>query len=387
MRARVLSRRRRWLSIVPIVGLLCSGVSPVAAESNHWGPGVARLTLSSGNLRLATEPPRRSSWTFGPDTAIIGVWHRDAEVSAGPATVFGSLEGRRENSLGGVGTAAFTFPTPVAGRPFTVDVSGGFIRVKSLFQVELSGTASDGNGEVVPIRMTGSGPWRPTVGDGILAPTTEAEVVLSFTFIFPGNTPPPPGPKAASALDFAGTASLPTFPCPPPGPGELPCVGSFAGNIEAFFAGDAGAGSFALDLVSPFTALFSYADLLQPGAPCAEGLATGSGTVGAGPNEVFGYWTNQLGELQIIKRAEVTFSFDWRREGLTAVLVLRDLSIRVRGEGVQWTQVVDPGSSTGPATAVFIPNLTQEHLEACELGQPGPPITAEVNGTGTIDGF
>lgn len=362
-------------------------MQPVHADSTHWGTGVVRLRVSSNGIPLASELPKRTNWSFGPTPAVIAVWHRDAEATAGPATVMGTFSGRRENTLGAAGTAAFTFPAPVVGRPFTADVSGAFVRTQTLIQVELEGTAADGNGDIVPVRVTGSGSWQPTQGDGINQRTTEAEIVLSFVMIFPGDTPPPPGPKAVSALDFEGTATLPSFPCPPPGPGELPCVAGFTGTLESSMGGDGGPGLWALQLVAPMTAQVSYTDLLQPGAPCLEGIATGSGTATAGQNDMVGFWTNRLGEEQLVKGAQIEFSFDWRRFGTTAVMSLRDLRVRLHTPGQGWVEVVSPGSSSGPAAAVFVPAMTDAHLHACQEGVPGPALDAAINGFGSIHGL
>lgn len=386
MQADTRRRATAWCALVPVLALLI-GASPAVAESRHWGGGVVRFSMSSDGIPLSTEKPGRTSWSFSPTQAVIGVWHREAEVTAGEATVFGSFSGQKENTLGGTGTASFTFPAPVAGRPFTASATGTFVRTQALIQVDLLGAATDGNGEVVPVRITGHGTWRPTAGDGTLEPITRAEVILTFVFIFPGDTPPPGGPKAASVLDFEGTANLPVFPCPPPLPGEPLCSGTFSGMQEAFLAGDAGPGAWALQMAAPISASFNYANLIEPGVPCLEELASGVGTSEGGHDDVLGFWTDRLGLIKTVIGAQVSFSFDWRREGLTTVVTLRDLSVRLHTQGMGWVEVVAPGSSTGPLAAVFLPQLERAHLDACEQGEPGPALSATVNGFGTIDGF
>ena len=380
-------RHGRTRSALLAAALVMIGAAPpVGAESIHHGAGAFRLRLSTAGVPSATDPPAPTSWSVVTTSGEIAVVHRAGEATVGSATVQGSLAGSRENTLGGIGTASLTLSATATA--FNAVVTGAFIRTQTLFQVELAGTAADANGEIVPVRVTGTGTWRPTSGDGVVSEIREAEVVIELAVVFPGTVPPPPGPKAGGTGDFAGTATLPAFPCPPPMPGELPCQGMFEGNLEGVLAGDAASGIWAVDITAPITLAFSYADLIEPGAPCIEGLASGTATLSIERDGTLGFWTNRVDVPELVKGAELTFSYSWRREGATAVMTLTDVSLRLHTAGPRgWVQVIDPGSATASAAAVFQPHLTEAHLAACGQATPGPALTATVNGAVSIAGL
>lgn len=383
----------RWLrkagAALAVLTAVAMGAPAVQAESNHWGGGTFRLGMSTGGIPTATDEPGKTSWWVSTVSSNAVIWHRDAEASVDDVSVSGSLQGTKENTLGAVGEASLTVSAPASAtaQAFSASVSGTYRRTQALFQLELTGTASDGNNEPVPIRVTGSGTWRPTSGDGVVTPIRAADVVMELTLIFPGDVPPPPGPKAASTIDFAGEAWLPTFPCPPPLPGEQPCTGSFTGEIIGTFAGDDGPGLWNVSMIGPVESTFNYADLIQPGAPCLEGVATGVGSVELGQNGVVGVWTNHAGIPELVRGAKLVFNFSWLRVGVTAVLTLTELSLTIKTTGGGgWIEVIEPDSSTAPAVAAFVPDLTEEHLDACERGVPGPSLTAQVDGVASIEG-
>lgn len=373
---------------------LVEGAPPARAEAFHWGEAAVRLTMSAfGGIPTALEAPGSTSWSVSTIESYAVVWHRTAEATVGTSLrVSGSLTtSRKENTLGALGTATLSLTAPPSithPSGFTALVTGEFRRTQALFQVELLGTATDGTGEVVPLRVTGSGPWRPTSGDGVLSRITGAEADMQLTMIFPGNVPPPPGPKATSAILFEGTAQLPAFPCPPPVPGQQSCIGTFSGMADSVFVGDNAAGIWALNLAGPFNTTFTYADLIQPGVPCVEGQARGAFAVEADSDAVLGVWTNRVDIPQLIKGAELAFDYTWTRVGAAAVLSIANVSLWIHVPGPKgWFQVIEPDSSVAPAVAAFMPAITQAHVQACQDGVSGPPITAEVRGVSSMEGI
>lgn len=385
--------RRRAGALALLLPVLIAGTTaPVGAESFHWGEAAVRLGMRSySGINTAFDGPGSSSWSVSTVASYAAVWHRVPEVTVGTSLqVSGSMSSNRENTLGALGTATLSLSAPpsATSRGFTAVVTGEYRRTQTLFQLELQGTASDSTGEAVAVRVTGSGTWVPTAGDGALSRITAAEVPMQLTLIFPGEVPPPPGPKAASTIAFGGTASLPAFPCPPPIPGQNPCVGTFSGTQDSAFAGDNAAGLWALNTTSPLSITFSYADLIQPGVPCVEGTAAGAVTVNNDEGSVLGFWTNRVDIPVLIKSAEVTFRFNWTRIGSAAVLSISDISLWIHVQGPKgWIHVIEPDSSAATAAAAFLPDMTQAHLTACQEGRTGPPITAEVEGVATIEGI
>ena len=396
-------RRLWWVVLGVALALLCPlapgvGSSPAGAESYHWGEAAIRLRhYSSLGIPTALEAPGDTSWyvsttqTDNIDSAAV-VWHRGAEVTAGTdLRISGSLTSSNENTLGALGTAMFTITAPATttSGAFTAVVTGQYRRTQTLFQVELNGTADNGNGESTAVRVTGSGPWYPssTAADGALYRIHEAEADMQLTLIFPGELPPPPGPKASSTIAFDGTASLPSFPCPSATPGENPCLGTFSGSEDAAFAGDNAAGLWTLNMSTPLAIDFAYSDAIQPGVPCAEGQAAGAVSINAASGQVLGAWTNRVDIPYLIKEATLSFRFSWTRVGATAVLDLADVSLWIHIQAPKgWINVIEPNSSEARAVAAFVPSLTAEHVLACQEGRSGPPISAAVVGVASIEG-
>src|SRR5436305_1640986 len=79
-----------------------------------------------------------------------------------------------------VGTASFSIYAPAspAGPAFTATTTGTFRRTQAWLQIDLMGTATDTSGNSAAVRLTGSGSWRPTSGDGVLSRITAADVIL-----------------------------------------------------------------------------------------------------------------------------------------------------------------------------------------------------------------
>jgi len=165
--------------------------------------------------------------------------------------------------------------------------------------------------------------------------------------------------EATGDAAFRGTASLPTFPCPPPPPfGSGPCSGSFTGSWSGSLSGVAGSSPFtvAWSTSNPLSvqANFSYYELqCLDGTETALGVAQGSGTAVAGPGEVQGKLQN-VGETfpRDITGVSVAFSFSWTRVGNSAVISFSPITAQVFVAGSGWVTVL---TTPQTGTATFVP--------------------------------
>lgn len=188
---------------------------------------------------------------------------------------------------------------------------------------------------------------------------------------------------ATGVLEFDGNATLPNFPCPPPTPGSFPCTGTWSGAIRGSLSGDHIVGDahhpWAVEIVIPdAVATFAYFDLVRPGVPCTEGFARATGSASGGLGEVFGAYARPPGLVPIAPDAiQITWKFDWRRVGLTAVMQFSEVSVTLTIPTSDTTSelitVITAGAGNG--TGVFAPDMQPAHLQACETGTaPDPQV-------------
>lgn len=171
------------------------------------------------------------------------------------------------------------------------------------------------------------------------------------TLVLLGAGMPQPSQAAnatGGSIAFAGEASLPTFPCAPPSPGQQPCLGTFGGTITGSLSGVhrnaagldvpwsiavATSVPAACDATGRCPIRFSYADGIEPGVRCMEGTAQAEGTIYADQlrGEVNGVYgrveTTPLGLPRSVVAAKVDFKFNWYRVGTTANLEFDRLKV------------------------------------------------------------
>lgn len=230
------------------------------------------------------------------------------------------------------------------------------------------------------------------------------------TLVLLGALLPQPSHAALAtggALAFQGQARLPIFPCETNSVGTLPCSGTFTGTIAGNLSGVYNNVPWAIAVAAPITATnpisFNYADGIQPGIRCVEGVAAAQGTVTADQtqsqvNGVYGsVGTNPLTLPRSVVYAEVTFRFNWYRVGTTANLRFDLLRVRLKVFGsdtlitvVDASNLTTPTGVVGYGAAGFSPTATTDfqRLEAaCNPEAPGPnmPLVAEVAGNADFD--
>lgn len=163
-------------------------------------------------------------------------------------------------------------------------------------------------------------------------------------------------PSTVGQIAFNGTATLPTFPCPPPPPfGTGPCSGSFAGDWSADISGMSGTSVFhAAWATTTGTALdvaFQYSEWqCLTATESLLGLAVGGGTATAVPGQIQGKWQqpNETFARDVVG-ATMTFDFQWTRVLGNAVLTLEPVSLVLDVAGLGPKVVVDR-EQTGIAT-------------------------------------
>lgn len=170
------------------------------------------------------------------------------------------------------------------------------------------------------------------------------------------------------SLVFAGTASLPTFPCPPPEPETFPCEGTFTASTAGTLTGVHESAPWQVSLNSITEGTFSYVDLLEPGVPCSEGLALGTASFDTDQNgQAFGTYRVQPSLLPV-RGAAASYSFAWRRVGAAAILELDRVTFRLKVDELGWVTVVSQG--TADAVATFVPHVDPAEPPGCVADDP-----------------
>lgn len=180
----------------------------------------------------------------------------------------------------------------------------------------------------------------------------------------------PVTPASATAVSgvtigFAGTATLGTFPCPPPP--STSCTGSMSNAAWAGHAsGEWNSGAFDVswENINGLSATFTYWEhsCVEPTSTVA-GSAYGVGSAIAGPGQIRGNWQG-YGELpRDITGARLWFAFDWFRAGTEALISFRAARLDVEIAGFGWQTIAD---AAAPALASFVPTpAPAAHLPTC----------------------
>lgn len=183
-------------------------------------------------------------------------------------------------------------------------------------------------------------------------------------------------------LAVSGEATLAEFPCPIPGPGELPCEGSFEGVAAGTIAGrnivGPNAHPWTLLLDAPMTMSFSYVDSLPPEPDCVEGLAIGSASINAGgANQAFGSYHNGVVPLAVLG-ASGSFDFQWRRMGTVVLFSVSNFDLTLNVNALGPVTVIENG--TGESAAAFVPtSASAQTIPDCVNGTQGE-LTAAITG-------
>ena len=174
------------------------------------------------------------------------------------------------------------------------------------------------------------------------------------------------------AIEFTGTAFLPTFPCDV---GNT-CSGTFQGTANGSLAGVDGTSPWTAALaLAPISATYTYTD------PCvgidgiqanAIGIAGGDGTItmslGGAPVGTYGPAPGlPVSTPLIVTAISVSFHFDWARVGTSAVATTsNDVSLQVlMPSGPTWVSVL--AAQLGTIVATFAPTASPPSCDA-----PGP---------------
>lgn len=171
------------------------------------------------------------------------------------------------------------------------------------------------------------------------------------------------------SLAFAGTATLPTFPCRQPDIGQSPCVGTFTASTFGRMAGTHGAFPWQVSLQSLTQGSFGYTDHIEPGVPCSEGIASGSASLDTeATGQAFGTYHETI-VPRPVRKARMSYEFTWLRRGATALLELRRVMVELHVDGLGWVTVQHDGRAS--AVATFFPHLDPAHPPSgCTGGEP-----------------
>lgn len=200
-----------------------------------------------------------------------------------------------------------------------------------------------------------------------------------------------PAPQATAtrvnleSVAFVGTVSLPVFPCPLILPGELPCEGSIEGSVAGTLSGVNQGSLWEVSFNTALVASFVYADLIKPGIPCSEGLASGSFALDTQQPGGQAFGTYHVPVLpRAVRNVIVTGGFDWRRAGVTALMDIRDLMIQLQVEQLGWITVVEGGDAISAAS--FVPHVDPAHPPGCfpevDPQEIEGSVTGEITGIG-----
>ena len=185
-------------------------------------------------------------------------------------------------------------------------------------------------------------------------------------------------PSAAQAdgvtpLVFEGLANLPQFPCPA---GPTNCEGSFEGTVSGEIGGTHLNRPWTVTLRdATMTADFFYSD-----GNCVRGTASGTATITAGSGAAFGTYDKGESLPRAITGVQITASFQWSRDGITALVVPiadGDVTVNVADQG--WVTVAS--GATGAGEAAFVPHVDADDQPDCVGLTNRPAITADVAGT------
>ena len=194
----------------------------------------------------------------------------------------------------------------------------------------------------------------------------------------------PAGASVASSggLQFAGTAVIPTFPCPAPAPGEYACVGSFTASTAGTVNGLHGDSPWYAALSATTNGQFSYADAIQPGVPCMEGTARGSASLDtAVTGQAFGTY-KKGNQVHPVNDVAISYDFEWNRTGATAVLEVANVAVVLDVDGLGVVPVA--AGTTARALASFVPHPDSPPPSGCVSG---PPTRLDGSIAGNVSGI
>jgi hypothetical protein len=161
-------------------------------------------------------------------------------------------------------------------------------------------------------------------------------------------------PSAVGKAGFNGTASLPTFPCPP---SANNCDGTFSGDWQGTISGFSGPNEFTAAWATTtggITATFDYWESsCLAGTETILGGADGRGSASTKPGEAHGTW-KAPGEMlpRNVIGVSITFEFLWDRVVNGAVLSLSPVSLTLNVEGLGPRTVL---TEIQLGEAVFVP--------------------------------
>lgn len=167
---------------------------------------------------------------------------------------------------------------------------------------------------------------------------------------------------ATGSVAFTGRVGLPMFPCTPPEPDALPCEGTWEGRFTGQFSGvdtiDGDGIPWVVELDTPGSAQFAYADVVEGGLGCTGSMARGRLTFFGGLNQAWGAYKNSPLVPSAISGARATFDFEWRREAATGPVVVTSLLLDINVKGIGWLNVIDDERQVAVADAVatFLPD-------------------------------
>lgn len=164
---------------------------------------------------------------------------------------------------------------------------------------------------------------------------------------------------------FAGTASLPKFPCPVPPNGDGPCTGTLSGGWHGQATGDVNGGTYHVAWTRPegLNATFSYYEHQCVEPSTVLGVATGTGYAYAGAGSITGDWQDANGLPRAITEVSAAFTFDWTRLATGALMTFRTIRLDINVNGKGWVRA---SQSATPALAVFVPlTISEIHQPTC----------------------
>jgi hypothetical protein len=181
--------------------------------------------------------------------------------------------------------------------------------------------------------------------------TAVGTALMTIVLVLGGvSLPAEASEPGAGTLEFQLTASLPLFPCEPPG-----CTGSFAGTSAGTLAGDHEGNPWTVAWEGGLASGgFGYVDSCDIPSGTAEGYGTLTAEVGSVVGTYGAPSDDGVFPLPVIG-VTTTFSFIWTRIGLTAVLTTH-ASVTLTFIGPLGTTTVTVVSNhLGAAEAVLVP--------------------------------
>jgi hypothetical protein len=188
------------------------------------------------------------------------------------------------------------------------------------------------------------------------------------TLVAVGRTPVSASQVAGGSLAFAGTVSIPTFPCPAPLPGQPLCAGTFTASTAGAISGMDGSNPWEVALNAMTNGSFAYVDNLDPIPACSAGTAQGTASLDTSMSgQAFGTYEASDG-LHAVRNAAVVYSFSWLRVGGVAQLAVTGASITLQVDAIGAIHVLSSGSAQ--AVASFVPAPNSSLPTGCTGGPP-----------------